>query len=181
MDNQKALEVLEFWLTSGPSAWWRKNAEFDSTIKNRFGELIEPAAVRKLDSWRNNPQSCLALVLILDQFSRNLFRGSDKTFAQDDYALELAKYGVKKGFDNNEPAAIYEFFYMPYMHSEKLEDQNICVDLIRTRGNKASLKAAIEHQDIITRFGRFPHRNFVLGRKITPEEQTFLDSGGFSG
>jgi len=181
MDNQKALEVFEFWLKSGPSAWWRKNSEFDSTIKERFGDLLGPAAARQLDTWRNNPQSCLALVLILDQFSRNLFRGSEKAFAQDNYALELARYGVEKGFDNNEPAAIYEFFYMPYMHSEKLEDQKICVDLFRAKGNEASLKAGIEHQDIITRFGRFPHRNLVLGRKTSPKEQAFLDSGGFSG
>ncbi len=181
MDNQKALEVLEFWFKSGPSAWWRKDPEFDLAIKERFGDLVKPAAAREIDFWRNKSQSCLALVLILDQFSRNLFRGSDKAFAQDNYALELAKYGVEKGFDKNEPAAIYDFFYMPYMHSEKLEDQKICVDLFRAKGNEASLKAAIEHQDSITRFGRFPHRNLVMGRKTTSEEQTFLDSGGFSG
>ena len=181
MDNQKAQEVLEFWLKSGPSAWWQKNSKFDLAIKERFGELLEPAAARHLDSWRNNPQSCLALVLILDQFSRNLYRGSEKAFAQDNYALELARHGIKEGFDKNEPAAIYDFFYMPFMHSEKLENQKICVDLFHAKGNEASLKAAIEHQDIISRFGRFPHRNLVLGRKTTPEEQKFLDSGGFSG
>jgi len=181
MENAKAQQILDFWLQSGPSAWWRKDSKFDSSIKQRFGDLIEPAANRQLDSWRRQPQSCLALVLILDQFSRNLFRESDKAFAQDGYALELAKHGVENGFDDNQPTNLYDFIYMPFMHSEKLEDQNTCVELFRTRANDASLKAAIEHRDIIARFGRFPHRNSLLGRKTTAKEQAFLDSGGFSG
>lgn len=181
MDIAKAQQILDFWLESGPSAWWRKDSKFDSSIKQRFGDLIEPAADRQLDDWRQQPQSCLALVLILDQFSRNLFRESGKAFAQDSYALELAKYAVEKGFDNNQPTNLYDFFYMPFMHSEKLEDQNTCIDLFRARANDGSLKAAIEHQGIIARFGRFPHRNSLLGRKTTPQEQMFLDNGGFSG
>jgi len=181
MENQKALELLDFWQKAGPSAWWRKNTEFDLKIRDRFVDLIDPAANRELDYWRNEPKTCLALVLILDQFSRNLFRGSKKAFAQDLYALELAKHGVEKGFDDNQPVEIFDFLYMPFMHSEKLEDQNTCVDLFRARANDASLKAAIEHQDIIARFGRFPHRNTILGRQTTDEEQLFLDSGGFSG
>jgi uncharacterized protein (DUF924 family) len=181
MDTIKPLEILKFWQNAGPAAWWRKDAEFDARINRRFGDFHQLAAKGEYDDWRDEAQSCLALVIVLDQFSRNLFRGSAKTFAQDQYGLELAQYAVAKGFDDNEPKKIYEFLYMPYMHSEKLEDQEACIELFRSAANKASLKAAIEHRDIIARFGRFPHRNNVLDRQTSPEEQTFLDGGGFSG
>ncbi len=181
MNNQQAAEILEFWLAAGPSAWWRKNIEFDEDIRTRFGDLLEPAAAGDLDDWRIEASSCLALVLVLDQFSRNLYRGSAKTFAQDEYALELAKHAVKMGFNGHEPRELYEFFHLPYMHSEKLADQESCVELIRAGGQESSLEAAIEHRDIIARFGRFPHRNGVLGRETSAAEQAFLDGGGFSG
>ena len=181
MANSAAAEVLEFWRTAGPSKWWRKNLEFDGEIKTRFGDMHKKAANRELDIWRKENQSCLALVLILDQFSRNLLRGSDTSFAQDAYALEVAKYAVSNGFDRSENEDLAIFFYLPYMHSEKLDDQALCVELIRASGNESSLKAAIEHRDIIARFGRFPHRNMVLGRTTSEEEQAFLDDGGFSG
>ncbi len=181
MSNQQAAEILEFWLAAGPSAWWRKNNKFDEEIRTRFGDLLEPAAAGDFDDWRNEAPSCLALVLVLDQFSRNLYRGSAKTFAQDEYALELAKHAVTMGFNGHQPRALYEFFYLPYMHSEKLADQEACIELIRAGGEEGSLKAAIEHRDIIARFGRFPHRNGVLGRNTSAEEQAFLDGGGFSG
>ena len=181
MDNAKASEVLEFWQAAGPAAWWRKNDDFDAEIRQRFGALHGEATAHKLDDWRNEAASCLALVIILDQFSRNLFRGSDETFAQDTYALKLAKHAVVEGFNNNQPRELYEFFHMPYMHSENLDDQETCVQLIQAGGEEGSVKAALEHRDIIARFGRFPHRNAVLGRTTTLHEQEFLDSGGFSG
>ncbi|VAX06269.1 hypothetical protein MNBD_ALPHA03-1882, partial [hydrothermal vent metagenome] len=94
MNKQQVTEILDFWKTAGPGSWWRKDLKFDEEIRTRFNQLHQSAAARKLDSWRNEPKSCLALVLILDQFSRNLFRGSDQAFAQDAYGLELAKYAV---------------------------------------------------------------------------------------
>jgi len=179
--NAKAGEVLKFWQEAGVSAWWRKDADFDAEINSRFGELHTKASNRDLDDWRKDADSCLALILILDQFSRNLFRDDAKTFAQDEYGLELAKYAVKNGYDDKVPEDIRGFFYLPYMHSEKLDDQEACVELIRASDIEGSLKSAIEHRDIIARFGRFPHRNRVLDRTTTREEREFLDGGGFSG
>ena len=181
MSEIKPNGILEFWRDAGSSAWWRKDLKFDARIKHRFGEFHQRASNCEYDDWRQKAQSCLALVIVLDQFSRNLFRGSEKTFSQDAYALELAKYAVKNGFDRNEPKELYEFLYMPFMHSEMLEDQETCVELFRRAENEGSLKAAIEHCDIISRFGRFPHRNAIVGRQTSPEEQAFLDSGGFQG
>ena len=173
MQNEAASEVLNFWQEAGPAAWWRKNVEFDEQIVNRFSDLHEQARLRQLDHWRDNPQSCLAVILVLDQ--------SPKTFAQDEYALQLAKFSVKNSYNTVENHALFEFFHLPFMHSEGLNDQRQCVELIRASGNQGFLKAAIEHEEIIERFGRFPHRNIVLGRESTAEEQEFLDGGGFSG
>jgi len=181
MAEKYVTEVLDFWQTAGPAAWWRKDLKFDEEIRTRFGELHQSATSRKLDDWRSEPKSCLALVLLLDQFSRNLFRGSDKTFAQDDYGLELAKHAIANEYDKGDPKELTGFFYLPYMHSENIDDQEICVELFRKTGNERSIEAAIEHRDIIAKFGRFPHRNKVLGRKTSVEEQAFLDDGGFSG
>jgi uncharacterized protein (DUF924 family) len=144
MSEIKPAEILEFWQDAGPSAWWRKDLKFDARIKDRFGEFHQRASKREYDDWRQNAQSCLALVIVLDQFSRNLFRGSEKTFSQDAYALELAKFAVKGGFDRSEPKELYEFLYMPFMHSEMLEDQETCVELFRSAENEGSLKAAID-------------------------------------
>lgn len=181
MNKQQVTEILDFWKTAGPGSWWRKDLKFDEEIRTRFNQLHQSAAARKLDSWRNEPKSCLALVLILDQFSRNLFRGSDQAFAQDAYGLELAKYAVTNEFDKGDPKELITFFYMPYMHSENIDDQEVCIELFRKTGIESSMEAAVEHRDIIAKFGRFPHRNKLLGRKSSDEEQAFLDGGGFSG
>ncbi|MCF6320333.1 MAG: DUF924 domain-containing protein [Rhizobiaceae bacterium] len=181
MVNEQVATVLEFWQAAGPSAWWKKNTDFDEQIADRFAELYEQAARRELDDWRKEANSCLALIIILDQFSRNMFRNNAKTFAQDDYALELAKHGVANGFDTKVAENIRSFYYLPYMHSEALDDQEACVELIRSANIEGSLKSAIEHRDIIARFGRFPHRNPVLGRNTSIKERAFLDEGGFSG
>lgn len=181
MPTNRVAEVLKFWQDAGPAAWWKKNPDFDAQIKDQFGDLYALATEKKLDDWRNQSESNLALVLILDQFSRNLFRNSPKAFAQDPYALELAKHAVKMGYDKGEPVNLKGFYHLPYMHSEKLEDQELCVQLIKASGNEGSLSSAIEHRDIIAEFGRFPHRNTVLNRETTPSEQKFLDGGGFAG
>ena len=183
-NNEKADEVVKFWLDAGPSAWWRKSDEFDAQIKQRFGDLFEQAAAGELDDWRNEASSCLALILVLDQFSRNLFRGHARAFAQDAQALEVAKHAVEKGFNRvglEDIKEILDFFHMPFMHSENIEDQQTCLELMRVGGNQGSIKAAVEHGDIIANFGRFPHRNGVLGRQTSEEERAFLDGGGFSG
>ena len=181
MAAHKANEILEFWLSAGRSAWWRKNPQFDEEIRTRFGALHPKAAAGDLDDWRAESGSCLALVIVLDQFSRNMFRGSEKSFSQDPYALELAKFAVENGYNHNKPQELYEFFLMPFMHSEILSDQVTCIELFSAIGNDNSLKFAVEHHDIIARFDRFPHRNKVLGRQTSSEEQAFLDDGGFSG
>ena len=181
MSNDTPREVLDFWQKAGPAAWWKKNLKFDEQIIDKFSSLHERAETRKLDDWRKEAASCLALVLVLDQFSRNMFRGSAKSFAQDNYALELAKHADNEGYISSQTHDLYGFFHLPFMHSEVLEDQERCVALIRKSGNQDSLKSALEHEEIIRRFGRFPHRNSVLGRLTTDEEQAFLNAGGFSG
>lgn len=181
MEKNAVEEILKFWQEAGPSKWWRKDPGFDDEIRLRFGKLHTMATKGDLDQWREEPGSCLALVILLDQFSRNLFRGDARTFAQDEYGLEVAKYAVAKGFDISGNDKIYGFFHLPYMHSEELADQNTCVELIQSRGDKNALKSAIEHRGIIEKFGRFPHRNPVLGRDTTRDEQKFLDEGGFAG
>ncbi len=180
MSNESEI-VLEFWQSAGPAAWWKKDDKFDAQITSRFAELYEQAANRKIDDWRKEANSCLALIIVLDQFPRNMFRNNAKTFAQDGYALKLAEHGVKNGFDNKVAEDIKSFFYLPYMHSEDLGDQEKCIELIRLANIKGAMKNAIEHRDIIARFGRFPHRNPILSRETSAEEQKFLDAGGFSG
>lgn len=181
MEKDVACEVLKFWQDAGPSKWWRKDLAFDEEIRQSFGDAHTMAAKGDLDHWRGDPDNCLALVILLDQFSRNLYRGDARTFAQDEYGLEIAKSAVANKFDIAGNEGISGFFYLPYMHSENLADQGACVELMQSRGDENSLKAAIEHRNIIERFGRFPHRNSVLGRKTTPQEQAFLDGGGFAG
>ena len=179
--DKQANEVLDFWQKAGPAAWWKKDTAFDNQIIETFGSLFKRAVSRSIDDWRHDAATCLALVIVLDQFSRNMFRGDARTFAQDAYALELANHGVALGFDNNEPSEIYSFFHMPFMHSENLEDQETAILLITKKGGDGRLKSAIEHRDIIARFRRFPHRNKILGRQTSSREQAFLDGGGFAG
>ncbi len=162
-------------------AWWTKNDEFDKTIIDRFGATHASCANGELAKWEDEPDSCLALVILLDQFSRNMFRGDPRTFAQDEQALNAARKAIAAGFDRRCDPQISDFFYMPFMHSECIGDQNECVKLMHARSGEGGLKAAIQHREIIARFGRFPHRNQLLGRHTTPAEQAFLDGGGFSG
>ena len=127
------------------------------------------------------PEGALALLILLDQFPRNMFRGAARAFATDPLARAIAAGALLKGFDAQVPPEMRGFFYLPFMHSEDLADQERCVALYQAAGDADGLKWAQEHADIIRRFGRFPHRNAVLGRASTPEEQAFLDSGGFAG
>ena len=178
----KPSEVLEFWESIGSKGWWMKNAEVDTQIHEKFSNLHKDACDGKLDDWTETPDGALALIIVLDQFSRNMFRGSPKSFAQDPKALTIAKAAIEKGFDKQANQTLRLFFYLPFEHSEKLEDQEQSLKLLETFNDSPDfMKAVIEHHDIINRFGRFPHRNEVLGRETTPEEQAYLDGGGFKG
>lgn len=175
-------DVLEFWEGIGNKGWWTKNAEVDAQIHKRFGETHAEASAGELDDWAETPNGALALIIVLDQFSRNMFRDSPKAFEQDAKALALAKEAVAKGFDQQANETLRFFFYLPFEHSEKLADQEKSLELFKAHNDDPDfMKAAREHHDIIKQFGRFPHRNEVLGRETTPEEQAYLDGGGFKG
>jgi uncharacterized protein (DUF924 family) len=173
-------EVLTFWREAGPDRWYAKDEAFDNSIRERFLSTYEAAARGELASWEATGEGALALVIVLDQFPRNMFRGSARTYQCDALARAAANIALKRGYDLDVPDAERGFLFLPFMHSEDLVDQNRCVELYRAAGDE-NLKYALEHRDIIRRFGRFPHRNAILGRASTPEEQAFLDGGGFAG
>lgn len=176
-----AEEVVSFWREAGPDRWFDKNAEFDEEIRRRFLATHEAAAAGKLSSWEQTANGALALLILLDQFPRNMFRGDARAFATDPLARAIAAGAVVRGFDSQVPNELRNFFYLPFEHSEDLADQERAVAFNKAIGDADGLKWAEIHADIIRRFGRFPHRNAVLGRTTTPEEQAFLDSGGFAG
>lgn len=174
--------VVDFWRQAGPDRWFKRDEAFDRDISQRFLALHAEAAAGHLDHWSDNATGSLALILVLDQFSRNLLRGSAKAFAQDSKALGLARQAVSRGLDQQiEDRHLRCFFYLPFEHSESLCDQRASVLLFHPLGDANYLQYALLHLRIIERFGRFPHRNDVLGRHTSPAEQAFLDSGGFSG
>ena len=162
--------------------WFRKDAAFDNEIRKRFGVLHAEAAGRALEAWRASPQPMLALVVILDQFSRNLYRGDARAFAQDAMALECAHQAIARGDDLGLLPVQRQFLYMPLEHSEDLREQERCVELMRSleafEPTKGLTEWAEKHRVIIARFGRFPHRNAALGRESTPEEIEFLKQPG---
>ena len=174
-------DVLEFWSELGNDGWWTKNPEVDAQIHEKFGKIHKDACDGKLDHWAETPDGALALIIVLDQFSRNMFRNDAKCFSQDTKALEIAKSAVAKGLDHNCREDLRVFFYLPYEHSEKIADQEKSVMLQHSISNPEAIWAALEHREIIQRFGRFPHRNKVLGRHTTPAETAYLDGGGFKG
>ena len=174
-------DVLSFWRHAGPDRWWAKDDAFDTVIRTRFQGTWEAARDGKLASWQATDDGALALVIVLDQFPRNMFRGDPKMFSTDSLALGVARSAVTRGLDKRIDASLLVFLYVPFMHSEKLADQEECVALFKHSSDSENLKFAEEHADIIRRFGRFPHRNATLGRTTTPEEKAFLDAGGFAG
>jgi uncharacterized protein (DUF924 family) len=176
-----AEDVLAFWLAAGSERWFEHDAAFDTAIRERFAATYADAAAGLLNAWETWPQGALALVLALDQFPRNMFRDSARAYATDPPARAAAERAIAKGFDRLIDLPLRAFFYLPFEHSEDIADQERAVALIGATGDYDSLKWAELHADIIRRFGRFPHRNAVLGRNTTPEEQEFLNAGGFSG
>lgn len=172
--------VVDFWRGAGPQKWFRKDAAFDRDFRERFLATHEAAAGGQLRDWGASSEGALALVLLLDQFPRNAFRDSARTFATDRQARVAADAAIAAGHDQQVEAQLRPFFYMPFMHSEDLGDLDRCVALTEPAGGE-SLRYAQHHRDIVARFGRFPHRNAVLGRPSTAEEERFLAEGGFKG
>ena len=173
--------IVAFWRDAGYDKWFTRNDDFDRDIHERFLATHEAAADGKLSDWESSADGALALLILLDQFPRNMFRGTARAFATDPLARVITIRAIEKGFDRAVPRDLQNFFYLPFEHSENLADQERGVALCRAAGNENDLKWAELHADIICKFGRFPHRNEILGRQTTAEEQAFLDGGGFKG
>ncbi|MDJ1158561.1 DUF924 family protein [Chelatococcus sp. SYSU_G07232] len=181
MTMASAEEVVAFWRDAGPKKWFAKDAAFDAAVTARFLMTHEAAAGGRLGDWEATPEGALALVLLLDQFPRNMFRGQARAFGTDAAARAVAARALAQGFDGLVEPWLRGFFYLPFMHSEDLADQERCVALYAAAGDADGLGWAERHRDVIARFGRFPHRNPALGRDTTEEERRFLDDGGFAG
>ena len=174
-------DILSFWRLAGPDKWFTRSDALDLEVRTRFLPVYEAACSGALAGWEANPDGALALVIALDQFPRNMFRGQRRAFAADPLARVVAERALARGFDRLFEVPERRFFYMPFMHSEALADQERCAALCRAADDAEGVKHADIHAEIIRRFGRFPHRNRALGRATTPEEQAFLDAGGFAG
>ena len=177
---ESAAAIVTFWREAGPDRWFTKDPAFDDEIRRRFLATYEAAAAGKLTDWELNAEGALALLILLDQFPRNMFRGEARAFATDAVARGIASRAILNGFDGAYPD-LRAFFYVPFEHSENLADQERGIALYKAVSDAEGLKWAELHADIIRRFGRFPHRNPALGRVTTPQEQAFLDGGGFAG
>src|SRR5215475_15057517 len=173
-----APDIVSFWQKAGPDRWFKKDSAFDDEIRERFLAAHEAATAGHLSGWEQTAQGALALLILLDQFPRNMFRGEARAFATDALARAVAAGALVRGFDGQVPKELFNFFYLPFEHSEDIADQERCIALNKATGDAENLKWAELHADIIRRFGRFPHRNAALGRVTTPEEQAFLDGGG---
>lgn len=178
-DSQE--DILKFWFEdTSPQQWFQVNPDFDAGIRTRFHAQYEKAKAGILDDWRKNADGCLALCLLLDQFPRNMFRGTAQAFATDGKALVVAKFAVAKGFDQVLVPIKRRFLYLPYEHSEHLGDQQKCVELFEKMKKDDPLghDYALKHLKVIEEFGRFPHRNKIVGRQSTPDEEHYLAAGG---
>ncbi|MEP3277916.1 MAG: DUF924 family protein [Stappiaceae bacterium] len=174
------IDVLSFWWQAGPEKWFQSDDAFDEAIRSQFGGLYEQAFAGTLDHWAEAPHGALALVIVLDQFPRNMFRKSPKAFQSDQKALSVANRAVDRNFHLAFPAPARDFFFMPFEHAEDMEAQEKAVDLFRAYCDEQGHLYALIHMDVIRRFGRFPHRNDVLGRQSSESEIAFLAKGGFS-
>jgi uncharacterized protein (DUF924 family) len=185
-------EILAFWFgREGEEGygefrevWFLKDPDFDREIRDHFEAVYEEAAAGELEAWKEEARSCLALIIVLDQFPRNMFRGDPQMYATDGLALAAARRASERAYDRELSAFQRVFAYLPFEHSENLEDQRFSVELFRRlaeeTGQEDLLVYAVQHLKIIERFGRFPHRNEILGRRTTPEEAEFLQEPGSS-
>lgn len=188
MADARTQEILEFWFGSAEltqaieyrEAWFQKSDAFDAEIRQRFAADVELAISGELDGMAGSPQGALALLLLLDQFPRNLFRGTARAFAGDARARKIANAAIARGFEAAMSQRHRVFLYLPFEHSEDLRDQERSVILFATLDDPRGYDYAVRHRDIVARFGRFPHRNAALGRESTPEEIEFLTTPGSS-
>lgn len=168
-------EIIHFWFEEiEPANWWKKDLDFDREIEARFGATHRMATLGELESWRATAEGRLAEVIVLDQFSRNIYRDTPLAFAYDVVALVLAQEAVRIGADQQVEFEKRSFFYMPYMHSESAKVHKTAVELFSQPGAEFNYEFELKHKAIIDRFGRYPHRNAILGRESTPEEAEFL-------
>ena len=174
-------EVVAFWREAGPERWFARDEAFDELCRARFLPAYEAAAKGELSEWESGPEGALALVILLDQMPRNMFRNDPRTWATDPLAVASAERALANGFDRQVEPGLQQFFYLPFMHAEDLGAQERSVALYEARGDAENLKFAHHHRDIIARFGRFPHRNEILGRETTPEEAANLETDPFRG
>lgn len=170
-------DILDFWYAPDMrSKWFASTPQLDASMRERFEPLWEAAVRGELDAWRSSPQGSLALAIILDQFPLNMFRGTPKSFSSEGQAIAVAKQALAQGFDQKIDPAQLAFLYMPLMHSEDFADQDLSVELFAAAGLENNLRFAQHHREIVRRFGRFPHRNAILGRTSTPQEIDYLNS-----
>ena len=174
-------QVTGFWEQAGESRWFIKDAAFDGALKVRFGDALVHARAGAFDHWSETPEGALGLVILLDQVPRNIHRGSSLAFAADAKALRMARGWIGRGYHQKLPAPRARWLVMPYEHAEDIDAQHRAVALFQTMGLSHMAYWAQVHLDIIARFGRFPHRNALLGRVSTPQERAFLTAGGFAG
>lgn len=173
-----ASEVVTFWREAGMAKWFRGGEEFDRECESRFFAAHMAAARREYDGWMGDAEGALALLVLLDQIPRNIFRGSGHAYATDPLARHYAARAIEAGLDVEVEPGLRTFMYLPFEHSEDIADQHRAVALYRAMGDETYLDYAIRHLEVIEQFGRFPHRNHALGRINTPEEQAWLDAGG---
>ena len=176
-------DILDYWFAEAMrTKWFASTPQLDTAIKEQFEPVWEAAVNGEFDDWRNSADGCLALVIILDQFPLNMYRGSAKSFASEARSRDIARHAIEQGFDKQIDPTRLAFLYMPFMHSEALADQDLSVQLFAAAGLENNLRFAQHHREIIRRFGRFPHRNAILGRVSTAEELDYLNSKeGFKG
>ena len=177
----RAGEIVAFWRAAGPDRWFAKSDAFDAALRARFSGRVEEAADGRLDGWSATPDGALARIILLDQMPRNLFRGSPRQFASDAAAREAADAAIEAGAQRAFARDLRQFFYLPFMHSKEMADQERALALYRELGDEKALHFAEIHADAIRRLGRFPHRNAVLDRETTPDEAAYLAEGGFAG
>ncbi|MBZ0091596.1 MAG: DUF924 domain-containing protein [Sulfuricellaceae bacterium] len=177
MDGVTPDSILEFWYSAPlQKAWFSSTPELDSLIRDRYRGLWRRACEGGLDGWKASPEACLALIVVLDQFPLNMFRGQAMSFASGDKAIALTKYALEQGYQQSLAKERLVFLYLPLMHSENLDDQDWAVRLFEEAGFEDNVRFARHHREIVRKFGRFPHRNAILGRKSSPEEIEYLGS-----
>ena len=180
-ERERPENVVGFWAEAGRERWFSKDEAFDRLCRTNFLDAYEAAKAGSLTSWEETAEGALALLILLDQMPRNMFRGEAQTWATDRLALTIAERALAKGFDDEIAPELRAFFYLPFMHAEDRAAQERSVALYEAHGDKENLEFARHHRDIVARFGRFPHRNAVLGRDSTPEELAFLETDPFRG